>query len=138
MNSLKITYDDDQHVTALQEPHHNIVAIDCPFTGKGDEFSPASLLGTSLASCMLLSMGAVAQRDNLDLRGTIVDIKLTGMDKKIPHVDTIKLEFDIPQDFSAADRKKLEMAAGLCPIMACFRADTTITATYRYAVAGLT
>ncbi|MDH3750903.1 MAG: OsmC family protein, partial [Gammaproteobacteria bacterium] len=118
MSTLKIMYDGDQHATALQEPHHNIVAIDCPYTGKGDEFSPASLLGISLGSCMLLSMGAIAQRDHLDLRGTVVNIQLTGMDKTFPHVDTITVTFDIPRNFLPTDREKLERAAGLCSIMA--------------------
>ena len=45
MYTLKIEYDGAQHATALNEPHHNTVAIDCPFTGKGVEFSPASLFG---------------------------------------------------------------------------------------------
>jgi uncharacterized OsmC-like protein len=133
MRSLKITYDGDQHVTALQESHHNIVAIDCPYTGKGEEFSPASLLGSSLASCMLLSMGAIAQRDNLDIGGTVVDIQLTGMDKTFPHVDAITLAFDIPHDFSEMDRGKLERAAGICPIMGSISAETAISATYKYA-----
>ncbi|MDH3612063.1 MAG: OsmC family protein [Gammaproteobacteria bacterium] len=133
MSTLKIMYDGDQHATALQEPHHNIVAIDCPYTGKGDEFSPASLLGISLGSCMLLSMGAIAQRDHLDLRGTVVNIQLTGMDKTFPHVDTITVTFDIPRNFLPTDREKLERAAGLCPIMASLSTETTITAIYNYA-----
>lgn len=133
MSTLKIMYDGDQHATALQEPHHNIVAIDCPYTGKGDEFSPASLLGISLGSCMLLSMGAIAQRDHLDLRGTVVNIQLTGMDKTFPHVDTITVTFDIPRNFLPTDREKLERAAGLCPIMASLSKETTITAIYNYA-----
>jgi uncharacterized OsmC-like protein len=135
MNSLKLTYDGAQYATALKEPHHNSVAIDCPYTAKGDEFSPGNLLGISVAGCMLLSMGAVAQRDQLDLSGTVIDIKLTETDKPFPHVDTITMEFDIPQDFASTDRLKLERAAGLCPIKASFRDDTTITATYNYAVA---
>jgi putative redox protein len=135
MNSLKLTYDGAQHATALKEPHHNSVAIDCPYTARGDEFSPGNLLGISVAGCMLLSMGAVAQRDQLDLSGTVIDIKLTETDKPFPHVDTITMEFDIPQDFASTDRLKLERAAGLCPIKASFRDDTTITATYNYAVA---
>ena len=135
MYTLKITYDGEQHATALNEPHHNIVAIDCPFTGKGDEFSPASLLGISLASCMLLSMGAIAQRDHLDFKGTVVEIAFTGMDKRIPHVDTITLTFRIPQTFAEPDRDKLERAAGLCPIMASIDADTKITTTFEYGVA---
>jgi uncharacterized OsmC-like protein len=81
MNALNLTYDGDQHATALKEPHHNTVAVDCPYTAKGDEFSPGNLLGISVAGCMLLSMGAVAQRDNLDLSGTIVDIELTETDE---------------------------------------------------------
>jgi hypothetical protein len=43
--------------------------------------------------------------------------------------------FDIPQDFSAKDRQKLERAAGLCPIKRSFRDETIITATYNYVVA---
>lgn len=135
MNTLKLTYDGDQHATALKEPHRNSVAIDCPFTAKGDEFSPGNLLGISVAGCMLLSMGAVAQRDHLDLSGTVIDINLTETDKPFPHVDTITMDFGIPRDFSAADRQKLERAAGLCPIKRSFGSETTITATYNYAVA---
>jgi len=133
MSTLKLTYDGDQHVTGAREPNHNIVAIDCPYTGKGDEFSPANLLGMSLASCMLLSMGAIAQHHHLDLKGTVVDIELTGMDKRIPHVDTIAIAFDIPRDFLASDRETLERAACICPIMSSLCADTKITATYKYA-----
>ena len=135
MNTLKLTYDGDQHATALKEPHHNSVAIDCPYTAKGDEFSPGNLLGISVAGCMLLSMGAVAQRDHLDLGGTVIGIDLTETNKPFPHVDTITLAFDIPRDFSPTDRKKLEKAAGLCPIKRSFRDETIITATYNYAVA---
>ena len=135
MNTLKLTYDGDQHATALKEPFHNSVAIDCPFTAKGDEFSPGNLLGVSVAGCMLLSMGAVAQRDHLDLRGTVIDIGVTETDKPFPHVDTITLAFNVPRDFSVANRQKIERAAGLCPIKASFRDETTITATYHYAAA---
>jgi uncharacterized OsmC-like protein len=135
MNTLILTYDGNQHATALKEPHHNIVAIDCPVTAKGDEFSPGNLLGISVAGCMLLSMGAVAKRDHLDLGGTVIEIELTETDKPFPHVDTITMDFGIPRDFTAADRQKLERAAGLCPIKRSFRDETKITATYNYATA---
>jgi uncharacterized OsmC-like protein len=91
--SLKVSYDGGQHATAVNEPHHNVVAIDCPFTGKGEEFSPGSLLALSVASCMLLSMGAIAQRDDLDIKGTVVDVGIRGMEKTFPHVDAISLAF---------------------------------------------
>ena len=132
MYTLKIEYDGQQHATALNEPNHNVVAIDCPFTGLGVEFSPASLLGISLASCMLLAMGAIAQRDDIDLTGTVVDIALSGLDKTFPHVDTISLQFSVPRRFSEDERLKLERAATLCPIRASIDADTEVLTTFRY------
>ena len=135
MYRLKIQYDGDQHATALNEPHHNVLAIDCPFTGKGVEFSPASLFGISLASCMLLSMGAVAQRDDIDLKGTGVDIAFSGMDKRFPHVDTITLAFRVPQALADTECQKLERAAALCPIRASIDADTEVKTTFHYGAA---
>ena len=135
MNTLTLTYDGDQHATALKEPQHKTVVIDCPFTGKGEELSPGNLLGVSVAGCMLLSMGALAQRDRLDLSGTVVDIKLYETEKPFPHVNAVTLNFNIPNDFSATDRQKLEKASGLCPIKASFRDETKISATFKYAAA---
>ena len=111
MISLKVRYDGDQHITAKKEPYHNVVEIDCPYTGQGEEFSPASLLSISLASCMLLSMGAVAQRDGLDLRGTVADVSFKGMEKRFPHVDEITMIFDIPKNFMPSDRKIVSNAS---------------------------
>jgi uncharacterized OsmC-like protein len=135
MKSLKLTYDGDQHATALKEPHHNVVAIDCPITARGDEFSPGNLLGISVAGCMLLSMGAVAQRDKLDLSGTVVEIDLTETGEPYPHVDAINLEFGVPREFAFTDRLKMERAAELCPIKHSFGKDTVVTATFNYGVA---
>lgn len=135
MNTLQLTYDGKQHATAMKEPQHKSVAIDCPFTGKSEELSPGNLLGVSVAGCMLLSMGALAQRDHLDLSGTVVDIKLSETDKPFPHVNAVTLAFNIPRELSAADRQKLETASGLCPIKASFRDETKISATFNYASA---
>jgi len=135
MNTLTLTYDGDQHATALREPYHNSVAIDCPITAKGDEFSPGNLLGISVAGCMLLSMGAVAQRDHLDLSGTIVDIKLTESHQPYPHVDTVTWAWRVPRDFACTDRLKIERAAELCTIKHSLGKDTVVTATFNYAAA---
>jgi uncharacterized OsmC-like protein len=135
MSALKLTYDGDQHATALREPHLNTVAIDCPITAKGDEFSPGNLLGISVAGCMLLSMGAVAQRDQLDLKDTVVDIELTETKEPYPHVDAITLTFTVPGNFAFTDRLKMERAAELCPIKHSFGKDTIVTATFVYGAA---
>ena len=133
MNALRLEYDGDQHGTAIKEPQNKKVSIDCPYTGKGEEFSPGNLVGIGVAGCMLLSMGAVAQRDKLNLQGTTIDIELTETDQPFAHIDTIQLVFNIPRRFSPTDCQKLERAAGLCPIKASFCAETSITAEFNYA-----
>ena len=133
MNTLRLEYDGDQHATAYKEPQSTRVAMDCPFTGKGEEFSPGNLVGIGVAGCMLLSMGAVAQRDQLNLQGTVVDIELTETNEPFAHIDTIHLVFNIPRQFSPTDCQKLERASGLCPIKASFRAETSITAEFNFA-----
>jgi len=135
VNTLKLTYDGDQHATASREPQHNFVAIDCPITASGDEFSPGNLLGISIAGCMLLSMGAVAKRGQLDLSGTVVDIDLTETRTPYPHVDTVTLVFNVPRGFAFTDRLKMERAAELCPIKHSFGKDTLVSASYNYVAA---
>lgn len=79
-------------------------------------------------------MGAIAQRDRLDLTGTVVDIEFAGLEKRVPHVDSITLAFNIPADLAEADRNKLQRAAELCPVMGSLGAGTLVTTTFNYGV----
>ena len=116
--TLQITYDGSQHCTAVLEPQGKIVATDCPYTGKGEEFSPMNLVGTGLAGCMLISMGTLAMRDQLDIS-----------EKRI---ESIGLTFTMPRDFSNVERIKLQRAAELCPIEHSFHPDIPISVSYNY------
>ena len=135
MSTVKLTYDSDHHVTAIKEPQHKIVCVDCPYTGDGAEFSPANLLSISLGSCMLLSIGAVARRAELDLSGTTVNVKFKEVAEPFPHVAAIDYAVDIPHRFSAVDRRRIENAAELCPIKTNIGDDTEIRVQFNYAKA---
>jgi len=129
MNQLQVTYDGFQHCTALTQPQGKSVAMDCANTGKGDEMSPANLVGSGLAGCMLFSMGTLALRDRLDIIGTTVDVEVKQAHKRI---HSIKLMFHMARGYSKIDRVKLERAAGLCPVRSSFHPDTLISVEYRY------
>lgn len=132
MSTVKLTYDSDHHVTATMEPQHKIVAVDCPYTGKGAEFSPANLLSISLGSCMLLSIGAVAHRANLDLSGTTVNVRFREEAKPFPHVASIEYVINIPHDLDAVDMRRIENAAELCPIKSNIGDNTDIKLVFNY------
>ena len=134
-NTVKLTYDSDHHVTARKEPHHKVIGIDCPYTGDGEEFSPANLLSISQGSCMLLAIGAVAARNNLDLNGTELSVRFREEAKPFPHVASIDYVFDIPRHFDAVDTRRIENAADLCPIKSNIGENTKISVTYNYGVA---
>lgn len=134
-SSVKLTYDSDHHVTASKEPQRRVIGIDCPYTGDGDEFSPANLLCISLGSCMLLAIGAVAARNNLDLNGTELSVRFREEAKPFPHVAAIDYVFDIPRHFDAVDTRRIENAADLCPIKSNIGENTTISIRYNYGVA---
>jgi len=135
MNKVQLIYDSDHHVTAIKEPQHKIVSIDCPYTGDDAEFSPANLLSISLGSCMLLSIGAVAHRAQLDLSGTKVDVRFKEVADPHPHVASIRFDIDIPHDLGPVNRRRVENAADLCPIKWNIGETTNITVNYHYGVA---
>ena len=134
-NTVKLTYDSDHHVTASKEPQHKVIGIDCPYTGDGEEFSPANLLSISLGSCMLLAIGAVAARNKLDLNGTELSVRFREEAKPFPHVASIDYVFDIPRHFDAVDMRRIENAADLCPIKSNIGENTKISVTYNYGTA---
>ena len=129
MASLQVTYDGFQHCTALKQPQGKTAAMDCPYTGKGEELSPANMVGAGLAGCMLISMGTLALRDEIDIKGTRVDVEVEQSEK---HIESISLVFNMAHAYSEKERQKLERAAGMCPIKSSFHPDASINIEYRY------
>jgi len=129
MSKVRVTYDGSQHCTALQEKKGKSVAADCPHTGKGEEFSPAELVGAGLAGCMLMSMGTLAMRDKLDISGAFIDVEVSTT---VTRIGAIDLAFMMPRNFSEANHVKLKKAAWMCPIKRSFHPDVTISAHFNY------
>ena len=56
---------------------------------KGEAFSPTDLVATALASCMLTIMGIVAERNDIELKGTTAEVeKIMGSEpRKIDKIE---------------------------------------------------
>src|SRR5215203_594987 len=72
--------------------------------GKGERFSPTDLLATSLANCMLTTMGIRSRNMNIDMKGIKVDVeKIMKADPR--RVAGINLTFDIPEKLEIVSQK---------------------------------
>jgi uncharacterized OsmC-like protein len=125
MSQVEVTYDGDQHCTALSTKNGKYVPLDCPVT-KGEEFSPGSLVAAGLAGCMLISMATFAERHGLDLSGTRVDVDLSMVGKPEGRISAVDVTIRVPGHVGEEHRANLERAAAACPIKHSFRPEIQI------------
>ena len=132
MTDIHITYDAPQHCMALKESRAKTVSMDCPYTGRGEEFSPTNLVEAALGGCMLLAMGAIAKRHEVDLSGARVDVQISATDKPVMRFNEVDVEVKLPERLSQRERAMLEKAAEGCPLKHSFGSDIPVKVHYRY------
>jgi len=91
--------------------------------GKGEAFSPTDLCATSLAACMMTIMGISARNRNIPIEGTRAEVtKIMASDPR--RIARIEIRMVMPQrDFSADEKKVLEIAARTCPVALSLHPD---------------
>ena len=132
MGDILTTYDGLQHCVSFKKSRDKTVAMDCPYTGKGEEFSPTNLVEAALGGCMLMAMGTLAMRDGIDLTNTRIAVTITSTDKPKMRFQSIDIQITMPSGLSEADRMKLERAAEGCPIKHSFAPDIPLNVNYTY------
>lgn len=132
MSKIVTTYDGAQHCTTTDATKGKAVAMDCPYTGKGEEFSPGNLLEAALAGCMLISMGPTATREGIDLSGTTISVEIVGSPPPKIAYTGIDVYVNMPAGVSSQQRSKLERAADACPIKHSFKDEIALSVFYHY------
>lgn len=132
MADVQTTYDSLQHCTALKESRSKSVAMDSPYTGKGEEFSPTNLVEAALGGCMLIAMGSIAMRHEIDLTGTRIEVSISATDKPVMRFSAVEIEVKMSADLSDRQRAMLERAAEGCPIKHSFGSDIPVRVHYTY------
>ena len=117
MVRIDVVYEGDLHTSCRHGPSGATLATDAPVDneGRGECFSPTDLLATSLASCVLTTMGIVARRRGWALegaRGRVDKEMVTGAERR---VGRLRLQLDLPA-LPPEARSVLERAAHACPV----------------------
>jgi putative redox protein len=118
MVEITTTYQGQLRTTATHGPSGNTLITDAPKDnmGKGEAFSPTDLVATALCTCILTTMGIVAQRNNLDITGATATVTKEMVSTPIRRVGRLVATVKIPGTFSEEDRQRLENAGRNCPV----------------------
>ncbi len=135
MVEMKLVYEGGLHTTAAHGPSGANLDTDAPVDnqGKGAAFSPTDLLAASLGTCMLTTMGILAQREGWKIDGARARIEKHMSLEPRRRVGRIVVECDMPRDVPQVARERLKDAADRCPVACSIHPDTKVELTLRWA-----
>lgn len=119
MTQAKLLYQRKKVVDAI---HRNgaEIKMDAPkdVGGEGIYFAPTDLLGVSLASCMLITMGIAAERLGIDLEGTTAEVEKEMTNQPCRRIGKLVVRILCHKVLGKEIEQALEKAALHCPVHA--------------------
>lgn len=121
---------------AKHAPSGATLETDAPLDngGRGSAFSPTDLVATALGTCVLTTMGLVAQRHGIDLTQARVKVIKEMTQSPVRRIASLATEVTIPVAAvpKAEDRQRLQAAAKHCPVHASLHPDVDAPLTFHY------
>jgi putative redox protein len=134
MSTITTLYSGELRTQAMHLASGNTLITDAPVDncGRGEAFSPTDLVCAALGSCMLTTMGIVAQRHGLDLEGSRMEItKIMAANPR--RIAEVVLQLTLPPNhFTEKERALLEHTARTCPVALSLHPDVKQTITFEY------
>ena len=117
---INVSYLGQLHCEAVHGPSGASLATDAPTDngGKGASFSPTDLVATALGTCVLTILGLVAQRHEIDLHGTTVQVTKEMITQPVRRIGSLRTVVTVPKGLvvDSSMRERMEMAARKCPV----------------------
>jgi putative redox protein len=134
MVEVNVTYEGQLRCVAKHGPSGNTLFTDAPADnmGKGEAFSPTDLVATALATCILTTMGIVAQRHNLDITGATARVTKEMVSTPSRRIGRLACSVHIPRKLSPDDQQRLENAGHTCPVHKSLHPDVDAPITFTW------
>jgi putative redox protein len=128
MVEIRARYEGDLHCVATHGPSGAELATDAPVDnhGRGESFSPTDLVATALGTCMLTTMGIVAQRHGWKLDGSSARVVKGMVTDPIRRIGSLTVELLLPGTLDERARTTLERTALTCPVHKSLHPDVSI------------
>jgi len=118
MKTAEVLYTGDLRTQTTHVRSGQTFITDAPVDnqGKGEAFSPTDLAATSLACCMITTMGIAAKTHGINMIGTRAEVlKIMASDPR--RIASIEVDIYMPDlAFSNKEKVILEKAANACPV----------------------
>ena len=134
MVKIDIVYEGGLHCRLKHGPSGREVTTDAPKDnmGKGESFSPTDLAASALGACMMTIMGIFAQRHDIDLTDTRVEVTKEMVQEPVRRIGKLTVIFTMPKGILAKHREALKQAALACPVHKSLHPDIQIPVSFNY------
>lgn len=136
--SVEITavYEGRLRCVATHAPSDSQLITDAPLDngGQGSAFSPSDLIATALGTCILTTMGLVADRHQIDLSGATVRVIKQMTSQPTRRIASLATDVTLPAAAvnDAQQRARLESAANRCPVHASLHPEIDAPIRFHY------
>lgn len=134
MATIKTIYLGDLRTENEHLQSGNKVITDAPTDnrGKGEFFSPTDLLATALGNCIMTIMGIKARDNNIDIKGTEIEItKIMASDPR--RVAEVIVEFYFPKNnYSEEEKQLIQSVTGISPVPLSLHPDLKQTIIFNW------
>ena len=134
MVRIDVEYRGRLRCTSSHEPSGALLQTDAPRDnqGEGASFSPTDLVATALATCVLTTMGIVAQRHGWNLEGASATVVKHMVADPVRRIGKLELVVRMPKGLDARARETLERTAHTCPVHKSLAPNVEIPMTFAW------
>lgn len=134
--TAKVVYTGNLRTECTHIRSGSAIETDAPVDnrGKGERFSPTDLLATSLAACIVTTMGIAGDTHDINIDGTTCEVeKIMYADPR--RVGEVKVKILMPsgKTYSEKERLIMERAAHTCPVAKSLHPDLIQTIEFTWA-----
>lgn len=132
--TAEITYEGQLRTRCRHIQSGTEILTDAPTDnhGKGEAFSPTDLTATSLAACIITTMGIKADQMQLDIHGARAEAKkVMAADPR--RISEIHVSIYMPaKNYSDKDKQIMERIAHTCPVSISLHPDLKQVVTFHW------
>ena len=117
MSEIQINYLGDLRTKSEHLDSNHTITTDAPKDnqGLGRKFSPTDLVASALGSCLLTVMGIIAERNEIKMIGSYIEIK-KKMSENPRRISDLILNVKLKEDISDKYKTILKRASTHCPV----------------------